>query len=236
MIDIHSHIVPGVDDGSESLNNTISMVINARNQGTTAIFATPHSDAFFENSKAVFEAYQNMQAVLQNIFKDMRFYFGCEIFCSREEMERVLPALSSGQIPAMNGTKYVLTEYSPWAELDTVDDCVSALLKAGWIPIIAHAERYVHLIGNLDFISKLRSKGCLIQLNIYSLETYQDEHIRDWARDLIMEEKVDFLGTDMHRSYFRPPSITQGMAWLDEHCKTQYLDAITWKHANEKLI
>lgn len=237
MIDIHSHIVPGVDDGSQSFNDTISLVSSAEEQGANVIFATPHSSAFLEDSKGVFDTYHRMKTKLGHFFKDVRFYFGAEVLCNQQNMACVLEALASGQIPTMNGTPYVLTEFDHWVEADTVQYCLSALLQAGWIPIVAHVERYDYLTNHMDFIRQLRDQGCLMQLNVYSLESYQENvKRRDWARDLILQEVIDFLGTDMHNSMVRPASITQGMIWLSEHCEALYLDAITWKNANDQLI
>ena len=136
----------------------------------------------------------------------------------------------------MNRTSCVLAEFYKEASWETVKFCVSQLRDQNWIPIIAHAERYEALQNRMEAIDWLREHGCLIQLNVYSLEQTQPEHSRNWARRLVAEQKADFLGTDMHGTGIRMPSITQGLLWLEETCDPEYLDALLWKNAEDKLI
>lgn len=236
MIDIHSHIIPNVDDGAESLESAMMLVGSAVDQGATAIFATPHSEAFGQHENDVLQKYARLKALARRWFPGVRIYLGCELLCAKENMETVAQQLLRGELPTMNGTDYVLTEFAKETDWDTIEFCVSALRRLNRIPIIAHAERYQALAGSVEAICRLREMGCLIQLNVYSLESVQPEIHRDWARQLILARQVDFLGTDMHGYYVRMPSITQGMLWLRENCEPEYLDAITRKNAEEKLL
>ena len=235
MIDIHSHILPCKgDDGSNSMENTFSMVFSAQRQGVSAMFATPHSEAFFRGD--VFMYFDVMKGILQSIFPDMEFYLGSEVMCTPSDMEDILKALESRKLATMNDSRYILVEFDKYVQQDSVDHCLSELLDAKFIPILAHWERYVNLRGQLEFIRNLHQNGCLVQLNMYSLEEYGDEGFHDWARTLIHEKLVDFLGTDCHSTWYRPPSVEQGMKWLEESCEAEYLNAITWKNANDLLI
>jgi len=236
MIDIHSHIIPGVDDGSESMESTISLVNDAVSQGARAFFATPHSRAFCNYGENVTQRYEQMKAYIQRLFPNVDVYLGCELLCSKEDMEEIKLALHSGVMPTMNNTNYVLVEFYKEVDWETIKFCISALRLMDKIPIVAHVERYASLVGCMDTIDALRDMECLFQLNVYSLESIQPEHSREWARRLILEKKVDFLGTDMHGFRVRMPSITQGMLWLEENCDREYRDAIAWKNAEEKLI
>ncbi len=236
MIDIHCHIIPGVDDGSASMESTIAMLCDAVSQGASTFFATSHSEAFTVWGEEVFNRFDNMKKRLSRLFSNVEVYLGCEVLCDRENMTEVLENLHTGRLPSMNRTDYVLTEFSKETDWETVEFCVSRLRRQNWIPIIAHAERYDKLLGRMDAIDRLRELGCIIQLNIYSLEPTRPDAQRDWARQLVLEKKVDFLGTDMHGIGVRMPSITQGMLWLEENCEATYLDAIVWENATEKLI
>lgn len=236
IVDIHSHIIPAVDDGSESMEMTISLINRACSQGATAFFATSHSDAFYRTGENVLHRYQNMREQLHALFPHVDIFIGCEVLCSKETISQIGQDLRTGVLPSMNNTRYVLIEYCQDEEWDTIQFCVSALLLQNWIPIIAHAERYKALCNNPDRICWLRETGCRIQLNIYSLESIQPDAVRDWARRMILENYVDFLGTDMHSYWVRTPSITQGMQWLEENCPHGYLEKITWKNAEDMLI
>ena len=236
MIDVHSHIVPGVDDGSKSMDHTTVLAYKAYSQGIKTIFATPHSDAFLDNPKNVLDGYHVMKAFLSKFLKDLDIYLGCEILCSEEKMGVVLAALDAGQIPSMNDTRYILVEFPAWISKGEIKECVTALWEKNWIPIIAHLERYKNLIGDLDFVAALRDLGCLIQINIYHLEEFGDSIVREWTQNLVLNEYVDFLGTDMHEIDFRPPSVKQGLAWLRENCSEQYFEFLTQSNAAEKLL
>ena len=88
---------------------------------------------------------------------------------------------------------------------------------------------------NPEQVRKLREMGCKIQLNLYSLEEYGPKDIRDWSRTLIELQLVDYLATDSHNSYTRPPSIVDGMEYLQYNCPREYLEQITWKNAQADL-
>lgn len=236
MIDIHAHIIPAVDDGSTSMESTIGMLCDAVGQGADTFFATPHSEAFLTLGKEVERRFDNMKLRLGRLFSTVEVYLGCEVLCNTENMEEVTEALRTGRIPTMNRTEYVLVEFSKETDWETVRFCVTKLRQQNLIPIIAHLERYDALQNRMDAVNWLREQGCGIQLNVYSLESTRPEAGRDWARRLILEEKVDFLGTDMHGIGVRMPSISQGMLWLEENCEDAYLDAIVWENAREKLL
>ncbi len=236
MIDIHSHIIPRVDDGSKSMDHTMILVYKAYRQGVNTIFATPHSEAFFKNAEIVLCEYHKMRTLLRRFIQDVDIYLGCEVLCSKENMGEILNALAAGKIPTMNQTKYVLIEFNSWTSAEEIELCVSLLQQANWIPMIAHIERYKNIVGDLSFVEKIKRKGCLIQINIYNLEEYADRMIRDWISMLVFNKLVDFLGTDMHEFDFRPPSVEQGLSWLKENCSESYFDSITRNNAVEKLL
>ena len=165
----------------------------------------------------------------------MRLYLGCEVYCEADIMEQVLELLDSKFYPTMDGTKYVLIEFSQWVYPENTTPCISALVDAGYIPIIAHMERYQHLRDNMELIDRLRELGACIQLNTYSLSDETDEPIKNWARRLTLERKVDFLGTDAHKTYYRSPSAQAGLGWLYENMDREYADAIAWENAQKRL-
>lgn len=151
------------------------------------------------------------------------------------QMDHILKALQEGTFPTMNGTPYVLIEFSQWVMPENTIPCIQELTKAGWKPIIAHIERYEHLQNMLELVDQFREMGCLTQLNAYSLVEEMDENIQEWARSLVLNQKIDFLGTDMHRTYYRPPSVETGLKWLYENCEKNYTDAVSFGNAQQLL-
>lgn len=236
MIDIHMHLIPGVDDGAESVEMALVMMARAGQQGISRVVATPHSSAFHDSEERVKSAFREISAAAENVCPDMKLYLGCEVYCEAGNMDHVLEALASGRYPTMNGTKYVLMEFSMWVEPEHAAVCVEALAKAGYMPIIAHMERYRYLRGNMALADRFRETGALIQLNAYSLFEEMDASIRAWAQRLVLERKADFLGTDAHRTYHRPPSAAMGLNWLYENVDQEYADFIAWKNAEQRLL
>lgn len=231
MIDIHMHLIPGVDDGAENMEMSLVMMVRAKEQGITQIIATPHSEVFRyskEGGKIIFKRLVDKVSI---VCPDMKLYLGCEVYCESGIMAEVLEALDSGRYPTMNGTKYVLMEFSQWVYPENTVSCVEALVTAGYKPIIAHMERYKYLQDNMELVDRFRDLGALIQLNAYSLFDEMDNSIKNWARRLVQERKVDFLGTDAHRTYHRPPSAERGLNWLYENVERDYADAIAWQNA-----
>jgi len=235
MIDIHMHLLPGVDDGAENIEMALLMMLQARRQGISRIIATPHSEAFHFFKEDCRILFRQLADTASQVCTDIKLYLGCEIYCETGIMEQVLKLLTSGVYPTMNGTNYVLMEFSQWVTPEETVPCVETLTWAGYLPIIAHMERYRYLQRDLELVNKLRELGALIQLNAYSLFDETDESIRNWARQLALEQKVDFLGTDAHRTYHRPPSSEYGLNWLYESVDQEYADIITWKNAQSLL-
>ena len=236
MIDIHMHLIPGVDDGAENMEMSLIMMARAMGQGISQIIATPHSEVFRyskEGGKIIFKRLVDTAA---KVCPELKLYLGCEIYCETGIMDEVVEALDSGRYPTMNGTKYVLMEFSQWVYQENTIPCVEALVKAGYIPIIAHMERYKFLQGNMELVDFFRDMGALIQLNAYSLFNEMDESIKNWARRLVLERKADFLGTDAHRTYHRPPSAKWGLNWLYENVERDYADAIALGNAQNILM
>ena len=87
----------------------------------------------------------------------------------------------------------------------------------------------------MELVDRFRAMGCRIQVNAYSLQEELDEEIRDWARQIVRAENADFLGTDAHRTYHRPPQAAGGLTWLYENCRAEYAQALSFGNARKLL-
>ena len=236
MTDIHMHLTPGVDDGSADLDMSMILMLRAREQGISRIFATPHSFAFDWDGAWVMQEFQKLKKKAEQLFPDMEVFFGCEVYCDACQMAQTVENLAAGRYPGMNGTNYVLIEFSTHIAAEDALGCAAALRQAGWIPIVAHMERYRNLRQDMQTVGAFRTMGCLIQINAYSLQEELDGEILDWARQLVTSGMVDFLGTDAHRTYHRSPSAASGLDWIYENCEEEYADAISFGNAQKLLI
>lgn len=235
MIDIHMHLIPGVDDGAEDMMMARMMLLRAREQGIDTIFCTPHSEAFWYSKDGARIIFDRLKKNVGSAYPDVKLYLGCEVYCEARIMDQVLENLNSGRYPTMNDSKYVLMEFYGGVEQDNARSCVEAMVNGGYQPIIAHMERYPYLCDNMDLVNCFRELGALIQVNVYSLFDEGKDSIKNWARRLVQEQKVDFLGTDAHRTYHRPPSAEWGLKWLYENVENEYADAISWGNAQKLL-
>ena len=181
MIDIHMHLVPGVDDGAEDEQMALLMLLRAKDQGISTVFATPHSSAFDEDPVGTKEKFRQLCARAAQIFPEMQLYPGCEIYCETGRMQTILSGLESGKYPTMNRSRFVLMEFSQWVIPENTTPCVETLVNAGYTPIIAHMERYKYLRDNMELVDGFRELGATIQINAYSLFEEMEDSIKNWA-------------------------------------------------------
>jgi len=233
--DIHMHIIPGVDDGARDKEEALAMLMLARQQGVKAIIATPHSSAFAWKGQVVWKHFRALQEYMTQAFPDLRLFWGSEVFCTEKTMPSVLADLKSGKLPSMNGTAYVLTEFSTAVSGNEAIACVKKLRAQNWLPIIAHIERYPALFKEPNVILEMIKNDCLIQVNVYSVYSEPNESIRDNARILFDREWVHFLGSDAHRIDHRPPRVKEGLQYLYGHYDKKYIDRIAAGNAEAFL-
>ena len=194
MFDIHMHIIPGVDDGSRDMEMSGAMLEQAWSEGIRAITTTPHSHAFRQQEK-VTERFSTLKKRLSGQGSQMTPALGCEVLFAGDNTDDTMERLKSGQLPSLNDTRYVLTEFMPDVDVAYALNVLQRLCAADYIPVIAHAERYPKVFGNAERAAELH-KLALIQINAYSLTEEQDEGIWDISRMLLNHGLVDFIGTD----------------------------------------
>ena len=235
MIDIHTHILPGFDDGAEDETMAWRTVMRSvYEESVSAMFVTPHSDAF----DLYPDRFPQLLDRLRKKVPDVPFYPGCEVMCEPSRMGEILENLERKIYPDMNGTGYVLAEFYHSAEPEQILPCLEALIRRGWKPILAHVERYENLQYRQDVLEQIRSLGVLLQVNTCSLSQLDEENPNtlSWARKLAAEKKVTFLGTDTHGLMKRPPVVCRAMEWLTAACTPEYLAAITGGNAERLLL
>lgn len=236
MVDLHMHVIPGVDDGALDLSMALELLRLAWEQGIGTVFATPHSSSFHLLSQEIRSGFDLLRQTAAGLWPELRLVPGCEVLCEPGRMERTLDALETGLFPTLNGTAYVLMELSPWGRAADLLSCGEALVRGGYRPILAHAERYPYLQGKPGHMDEFRTMGGRIQLNVYSLAEERDPAIRAWARQLVLTRRADYLGTDAHRTYHRPPRVRAGLDWLYANADRAYADGLAWEHAGQTLL
>ena len=132
-------------------------------------------------------------------------------------------------------TEYVLVEFSPYVYISEMTYCLKYLLDYGYIPVIAHVERYYALHGTTQWINILRKMGCLFQVNAYSFIDEGNEKIKKFARTLLKDRYISFIGSDAHRTNHRPYAIKNGIDYIYANCDEKYAKDICYRNAKNML-
>lgn len=224
IIDVHAHIIPGVDDGSRTMGETVRLLKLAAKQGITAVIATPH---YSRRSvlRGIPEWAAWIQEEMQKSCPGFRVFPGQETFYHRELPDR----LHAGEATTLAGGRYVLVEFDPLVPYQELYQGIRSILTGGYLPVLAHIERYACL--RKEGTQELLSCGCKLQMNYGSLQGNLFSHEVHWCRKQIKQETVHFLGTDMHRINYRPPQITEAVKWLENHVSPDYAARITRENA-----
>lgn len=202
-IDIHSHILPGVDDGAKDMDETRRMLLIAYEEGIRIIVATPHYMTGNNNKsvQSLMELYEEVNRIAESASEDFHVLLGSELFYSPDLIED----LKNGKALTIDGTRFILVEFLPSASYKEIRDGLNQCIYAGFIPILAHCERYQCLLKNPVLVSKLIKLGAYIQVNNSSIPRSILDTKARFCHKLIKNEWVHFLGTDSHGAYERIP-------------------------------
>lgn len=225
IIDIHAHILPQLDDGSRSMDESRLLLQEAYSQGIRKIIATPHyiNGHSRAASDAIREYAAKMQEAAQEIAPDFGIFPGQEILY----FSGILDALESETVLTLADTKYVLIEFPVNITFGEVFQAVRSLVFARYFPVLAHIERYCCLRQH-GRVEELIHAGAWMQMNYQSLENMRHFGERAWCRRMVLDGKIHFLGTDMHRMDYRPPQIRTVLKWMEKKGGRDFLTQLTW--------
>ncbi|NQY66877.1 MAG: capsular biosynthesis protein [Flavobacteriales bacterium] len=193
--DMHSHLIPRIDDGAQNIEQSILLIKSLKSFGFKKIITTPHimSD-YYKNTPDVIN--KGLDEVRERLVKegiDIEIEAAAEYYVDSEFDEKV----KSKDIMTF-GEKYVLIEVSFLNEPEYLDNTIFNLQLAGYIPVLAHPERYPYWHDRFDKYHELRDKGVILQLNSNSIMGYYSPQMQSIARRMIDEDLIDFIGTDCH--------------------------------------
>ena len=196
MIDIHSHIIPGIDDGSKDMDMTIEMIKTAQLSGTTEIIATPHYLLEYGEAKIdeVKGYVKNINRILSEKDINVKIYSGQEVYFT----ENIVNDYLQGNIGTLNDSRYMLIEFNLRNLEDNIIDYLYELQIKGITPIIAHVERYRSIIKNPELINRFIGEGYLFQLNSGSIEGKFGSEVQKTAKLFLKNNIYSFIGSDAH--------------------------------------
>ena len=228
--DIHIHILYGTDDGPKTREDMFKMVDAAYENGTRLICATPHfyPSFFGDNRESAREAFSVLKEYCDEKYSDLTLYLGSEIYCTNE----VASWLRNGVCRSIDNSRYVLVEFDVTAAEDFIAESIDRLLNAGYVPIIAHAERYRRL--SLGRLWAIRQNGALVQVNA---QTFNNciALLSDKKRlkAMLDEGFVDFVSSDAHGITTRPPKMDNAYAYLVKKYDEKYANDLCCNNAKK---
>lgn len=203
MIDIHSHILPNIDDGAKNINETYNLINEAKKIGFKGIILTPHYiEGYYEKTS------DEIEKMVENIKKNtnIELYIGNEIYIS----ENISELIKDKKASRINGTNYILFEMPREIEPMNLYNIVYEMLSHKYIPILAHPERYTFIYKKPEIILDLIEKGVLMQANYGSIVGIYGKKAKIMVKKFLKNNMIHFLGSDVHTEktiYPRIPEI-----------------------------
>ena len=226
MIDIHCHLLYGVDDGAESLAEASKMMKIAYKAGVTDIIVTPHCNVpdsygnYWNNEMD--ERFSSLCSLAKEYEIPINLHKGQEIFCTK----RVPVLLQSGSLIPLASSKYILTEFGFNESPIFVFERTEELLKLGYKVIIAHPERYDFVIEDTEAAEILKNMGALLQINKGSILGSFGHKIKDTANALLRMKLADIVASDAHSAARRTTDLLPAYEYVCEYYSKEYADKL----------
>lgn len=229
--DIHTHLLYGVDDGAKTEKDMFSMIDTAYSEGTRQICFTPHyHPGYYGNNKEKSETvFETVKEYCHAKYPDMVLALGNELHYN----QNCVSWIRDGLCRCMNDTRYILVDFHEKSSAKEIMMGLEKILSSGYLPILAHAERYSAL--NIARIREIKQNGVLIQVNSGSL--FRDFGLlADWkAKKILALRLVDFISSDAHNLKSRPPYVKHCYDYVAKSYGREYADLICMENA-KKLI
>ena len=194
MVDIHCHALYGVDDGAAIIEESAAMLKQAASQGVEAVVLTPHyrHGMFPYPKERILRHFEELAPLAEET--GVELYLGCEYHVN----SRITEALASGRCLSMAGGDFVLTEYSFETEYSYINEQTRKLLSCGYIPVIAHVERYGCFLKSPKLCAELSDTGAYIQINADSILGLAGKAAEKFCKKLLKHEWADIVASDAH--------------------------------------
>ncbi len=247
MIDFHSHILPNIDDGSTSMEESIKLIKEAAQAGFTGIISTSHYlQNYYEcdenERKGLLAELAEQVKIAEDSTGDNagsgnrgdmpKLYLGNEIYITTEIVE----LLKEGKASTINGTNYVLFELPMNSKPLFAKEVVYKLIENGYKPIIAHPERYSYVKEDIEYVRELKNMGALFQSNYGSVIGMYGSSAKKTLKKLLKEDLISFLGSDVHAVGQIYPKVPKILRKLKKWISSEKLQELTTLNAKAVLM
>lgn len=231
-IDIHSHILPGVDDGSRNLEQSLVILEKAAENGIRKVILTPHNKAGHRNVsvEGIHRRLNELQKAASESHIPVTLYPGTEIFYR----DGVVDMLDDGELCTLAGSRYVLVEFLPMEDFAYIRAAIYELVSGGYVPILAHVERYGCMAASMDNVQHAIDRGALIQINASTVTGGMGMRGKQVVKKMLKEHLVHFVATDTHDDGKRGPYIKDCSQYLSRKFGESYTAELL--HDNASLV
>lgn len=193
--DMHSHLIPGIDDGAQDMAQSLELIRGLKNLGYQGLVTTPHikSDHYPNSREIIEEGLERLREALHGEGIDMPIRAAAEYYID----EHFMKLLRHRQLMPVVENR-VLVEFSFMFAPHGLQELIFEIQSEGYVPILAHPERYGYFLDRMEVFEDLKDRGCFLQLNLLSLSGYYGKPIRKMAHALLEAGLYSYAGTDMH--------------------------------------
>lgn len=197
-VDIHSHVLPGIDDGAKTIEDSQFLLENMIQFGFSKIITSPHTiENIWDNTpETISKALQHTQENLKNLTEKVNLKAASEYILD----DYFLSLIKENKVLTLKDN-FVLVEMSYINPPIQLFDIIFEMQVAGYIPVLAHPERYMFYHNNFSQYKKLKKAGCYFQMNLLSATGYYGKEVAKIANELLKKNKIDFVGSDFHHSH-----------------------------------
>lgn len=209
MIDLHSHILPGIDDGSKSLDMSLEMARIAVADGIHTMACTPHiyPGMFMNEAAGISQARDRLQAELDRAGIALKLVVGADVHL----VPGLLKEIREGRVPTLHGSRYLLLEPSHTVAPPHFEESVFNLVASGYTPVITHPERLTWVEDHYPVFARLIQQGAWMQVTAGALTGVFGQRARYWGEKFLAEGRTHILASDAHSTGGRRPQLSEGL-------------------------
>ena len=223
MIDVHCHLLPGVDDGSSSMEETKEMIRIAVEAGTGDIIFTPHIRRPWLDRpwEKVTDAFAQVKAWAGEAYPELGLYLGCEFDYSTAVLQE-----TPEKLHGINETSVMLVEFKPGDPFERIERGIEAVEMAGYDVLLAHIERYKCIVSDHSLVNRVLELGAVIQVNADDIAKPVGFAQKRFMKKLIDRQQIFVVGTDAHDTKYRRPEMREAYRIVEKRAGAEYAERI----------